>query len=700
MIYSKKIKLAVFFRRYFFILIIISFILGNPFTFPKKTQAQTTFQETLVTSGVSAPTAMEFAPDGRLFVAEQSGHLRVIKNGALLPEDFVTLSVASNSERGLLGIAFDPNFSTNRFIYLYYTRQTAPIKNRVSRFIASATNPDVVEPGSETIILDNIASDAGNHNGGAIHFGLDSKLYVAVGDGGTTHTNSQLLSSLSGKLLRINSDGSIPSDNPFVGTSGARGEIWALGLRNPYTFAVDPTSGKIYINDVGENNWEEIDLSAKGANYGWPTCEGVCSNQGFINPIYAYSHSVGQAITGGTFYRSSQFPSQYLGSYFFSDYLGGFIKRLDTSNAVSDFWNPQNGPVDLKVGPDGFLYYLSIFDGAVYKIGASSPTLSNVATVSSSIYSVGASTISNVPSGTSKADFLAALTKNETHQTWNETGITDPVATGNTLLVTAEDGTTVVTYTVSVNTTPPATLSSITITTPATKLTYTVGNALDITGLVVTGTYSDATTKVETISAANVTGFDSSSPATGRILTITVGDKTTTYTINVTAAPTVLPHKSHGGGGGGGRNSSAAPTETLIPLLPSTGGDCVGNVSFSALTGLPCANQMSQQMAIPGCNNRTIGFSIVTGQSCANNIVTSAITRNFGLTTLRQGSLGEAVKELQKFLNQTLNIGLVVDGKLGPKTITFVKKWQSEHGLVADGLVGPKTKAKMNAEAQ
>src|SRR5882762_8594737 len=169
------------------------------------------FQETLVASGISSPTAMEFAPDGRLFVAEQAGHLRVIKNGSLLPTDFVTLSVTSNSERGLLGIAFDPNFATNGFVYLYYTRAASPIKNRVSRFTASVSNPDVAQANSELVILDNIASDAGNHNGGAIHFGLEGKLYVAVGDGGADSSNSQSLGTLSGKLLRLNSNGTIPS---------------------------------------------------------------------------------------------------------------------------------------------------------------------------------------------------------------------------------------------------------------------------------------------------------------------------------------------------------------------------------------------------------------------------------------------------------------------------------------------------------
>jgi len=350
-------------------------LIMSGFGFPDYSSAQTSgFQQTLVTGGLNSPTAMEFAPDGRLFVAEQAGHLRVIKNGSLLPMDFVTLSVASNSERGLPGIAFDPNFAANGFVYLYYTRAASPIKNRVSRFTASVSNPDVAQANSELVILDNIASDAGNHNGGAIHFGLDGKLYVAVGDGGADSSNSQSLGTLSGKLLRLNSNGTIPSDNPFVGTAGARGEIWALGLRNPYTFAGDPLTGKIHINDVGQSSWEEINLAVKGANYGWPTCEGLScgNNPNFTNPIYTYSHAVGQAITGGAFYRAGRFPAQYDGSYFFADYLGGWIKRLDTNNQVTDFWNPQNGPVDLKVGSDGALYYLSIFNGSVSKIAATS----------------------------------------------------------------------------------------------------------------------------------------------------------------------------------------------------------------------------------------------------------------------------------------------------------------------------------------
>jgi glucose/arabinose dehydrogenase/chitodextrinase len=363
-------------------------ILFSAFVRPARGFQTSGFQDTVVAGGFSGPTAMEFAPDGRLFVAEQAGHLRIIKNGTLLPTDFMTLSVSSDNERGLLGIAFDPNFVTNRFLYVYYTRTTAPIKNRVSRFTASASNPDVVQPNSEVVILDNIGSDSGNHNGGAIHFGLDGKLFVAVGDGGANSSNSQSLSTLSGKLLRINPDGTIPPDNPFTSVSGARGEIVALGLRNPYTFAVDSQTGNIYINDVGQNSWEEINLGAAGANYGWPVCEGLsCNNPSYTNPIYTYSHAEGQAITGGAFYHSTQFPGLYEGSYFFSDYLGGWIRRMNTSRQVFDFWNPQNGPVDLKVGPDGCLYYLSIFNGEVHKIsnttGNQLPTASFTATPNS-----------------------------------------------------------------------------------------------------------------------------------------------------------------------------------------------------------------------------------------------------------------------------------------------------------------------------
>src|SRR5688572_13532221 len=181
-----------------------------------------------------APTAMAFAPDGRLFVCLQNGQLRVIKNGALLATPFVTLSVSSSGERGLLGVTFDPNFATNQFVYVYYTTSAAPIHNRISRFTA---NGDVAAANSEVVLmdLDNLSS-ATNHNGGAIHFGPDGKLYAAVGENANA-ANAQVLTNRLGKILRLNSDGTIPVDNPFFNSaSGANRSIWALGLRNPFTF--------------------------------------------------------------------------------------------------------------------------------------------------------------------------------------------------------------------------------------------------------------------------------------------------------------------------------------------------------------------------------------------------------------------------------------------------------------------------------
>src|SRR5436190_12653350 len=295
------------------------------------------FVETTVASGVVSPTAMGIAPNGRIFVCSQTGALRVIKNGVLLAGPFVTLSVDSVGERGLLGVAFDPYFTLTHYIYLYYTFPGTPAHNRVVRFTA---NGDVVLAVSRVILLElNSLSTATNHNGGALHFGPDGNLYIAVGDN-AEGSNSQNLSNLLGKILRLNSDGTIPSDNPFVQSTTARHEIWALGLRNPFTFAFRGTTNLMYVNDVGESTWEEIDLGQAGANYGWPSTEGPTSNSSFKTPIYYYTHSDGCAITGGAFYTPTtpQFPSSYEGKYFFADYCSGFIRTLDPSTkAVSGF---------------------------------------------------------------------------------------------------------------------------------------------------------------------------------------------------------------------------------------------------------------------------------------------------------------------------------------------------------------------------
>jgi len=234
------------------------------------------FHQTFVAAGLSAKTAMAFAPDGRLFVCLQTGQIRVIKNGTLLPDEFMSITVDPSGERGLLGIAFDPNFSVIRpYVYIYYTVPGSPAHNRVSRLSA---NGDLVQPNSELQLLnlENLSLTATNHNGGALNFGPDGKLYVAVGDN-ADGTNSQTLANRLGKILRINDNGTIPSDNPFVGVVGANPAIWALGLRNPYSFAFQPGTGRMFINDVGQSTFEEINLGVAGSNYRWPNCEGPCS---------------------------------------------------------------------------------------------------------------------------------------------------------------------------------------------------------------------------------------------------------------------------------------------------------------------------------------------------------------------------------------------------------------------------------------
>lgn len=337
----------------------------------------TGFTETQI-AGLTNPTAFDIAPDGRIFVCQQTGELRVIKNGALLATPFLDLPVDSAGERGLLGIAFDPDFQTNHFIYVYYTVTASPRHNRVSRFTA---NGDVAASGSEVIILEleNLSS-ATNHNGGAIHFGPDGKLYIAVGDNANS-SNSQTLNNRLGKMLRINSDGTIPADNPFFNTaSGVNRSIWALGLRNPFTFAFQPGTSRMFINDVGQNAWEEINDGIAGSNYGWPTTEGPTTNPAFRSPLFSYGHgngpTTGCAIAGGAFYNPAtvQFPASFAGKYFFADLCSGWIRVLNpTDNTAEGFATGIAQPVDLKVSNDGSLYYLARGSSSVFRVQFQTP---------------------------------------------------------------------------------------------------------------------------------------------------------------------------------------------------------------------------------------------------------------------------------------------------------------------------------------
>lgn len=323
----------------------------------------TGFSETRLAQALD-PTSMASAPDGRLFICEKSGRIRILKNGALLPAPFATLDADNFDERGLLGLAFDPAFADNHFIYVYYTAKN-PSHNRISRFTASGDSAS----GGEKVILElNNLSDHGNHNGGAMLFGKDGMLYVATGNN-RDNANSQSMGNLLGKILRLHPDGSIPTDNPFYASAtGNNRAIWALGLRNPFGMAVHPVTGKIMIDEVGENTWEEIDEGVAGANYGWPNAEGHAAiaptglTGTYRDPVSSYRHSGSAAITGGTFYHpaANTFGKAFADAYFFSDYNEGWIKYLDPAKgfAISDFATGINRPVDVEAGPDGSLYYL------------------------------------------------------------------------------------------------------------------------------------------------------------------------------------------------------------------------------------------------------------------------------------------------------------------------------------------------------
>lgn len=325
-----------------------------------------TRDEAFVT-GLSSATAVAQLPDGRLLVAEQGGALRVVKGTQVLT--MLTLPVDATDERGLLGVAVHPNFANTAWVYLYYTTTDSPPHNRVSRFTLSG---DLIRPATEVPVLDLPALGATNHNGGALHFGPDGKLYVAVGEN-AVGANAQDLNTPLGKMLRINPDGSIPPDNPFCTANEQRCAVWARGLRNPFTFAIEPTSGRMLISDVGAQTWEEIDEGAAGANYGWPASEGPDNlGPGITGPLFAYPQALnpagpggffsGFAVIGGAFYPSSgNFPAAWRGGYFFADFGSRFVAFLDLANdnAVYSFGSVSDAPVGLLVAADGALLVLT-----------------------------------------------------------------------------------------------------------------------------------------------------------------------------------------------------------------------------------------------------------------------------------------------------------------------------------------------------
>lgn len=355
------------------VLLIVSLMAGvsavTAQTFPSK------FSQVVVAGGISNPTVMAFAPDGRIFVGQQNGVLIVIKNGVKLATPAIRLSVNSSGERGLIGIALHPGFSTNGFVYLYYTLSDGT-RNRVSRFTMSG---DVLNASSEAIILNlDPLSSATNHNGGAMRFKGDI-LYIATGEN-ANGAHAQNLETYHGKLLRVNADGSAPADNPFnvSGASAQRKRVWAYGLRNPYTFDVQRGTQRIFVNDVGQNTWEEINEATTGKlNFGWPGSEGATTNPAFTTPAFSYPHGSGDgrgcAVTGGVFFNplSTDYPASFIGKYFYQDLCNAWINYLDlnsgaTRNAFATGLPGQS--LALAVGLDGNLYYLSRTAGSLYKI--------------------------------------------------------------------------------------------------------------------------------------------------------------------------------------------------------------------------------------------------------------------------------------------------------------------------------------------
>ena len=334
------------------------------------------FTQTTLTNALSAPHDMEFARDdsGRLFVAQQGGVVRILHPDRTL-STFLDISsqVYQQNSMGLLAITLDPQFATNRFVYLFYTHKataTEPIHNRIVRVTADASGNSAV-PGSERLLLrlDDLL-DNGLHNGGSMKFGADGKLYAAVGEN-NRRTPAQSLDNLFGKMVRINRDGSIPTDNPYYSTAtGNNRAIWARGLRNPFKIAVRRGTGTLFINDVGGASWEEINHGTAGANYGWPVHEGVANDPPYADPIFAYPHdeagtldpnTTGCSIVGGTFYdpESAQFPAEYVGDYFFADFCNDWIRSYDpATDRANLFATGVVHALDLEVSNDGSLYVM------------------------------------------------------------------------------------------------------------------------------------------------------------------------------------------------------------------------------------------------------------------------------------------------------------------------------------------------------
>jgi glucose/arabinose dehydrogenase len=346
-----------------------------------------------VTGGLEQPVAIAHAGDGsgRLFALEKPGRIRIVQDGALREAPFLDISGqvgSGGSEQGLLGLAFHPRYAQNGLFYVNYTDRDG--NTVVARFSVSG-DANRGDPGSQAVILRQ-EQPAGNHNGGHLAFGSDGYLYIGLGDGGGAgdrYGNGQNGATFLGAMLRIDVDGgqpyAIPADNPFVGNAAVRDEIWAIGLRNPWRYSFDRRTGDLYIADVGQNVYEEIDFqpagSGGGQNYGWPIMEGrhcypdsaACQQQGLVLPVFEYDHSQGCSVTGGYVYRGQAFPG-LRGIYIFGDYCSGRLWGL-VRDGSGQWQAAQVGQVEgllTSFGEDeaGELYVVDMSGGSLYRLVA------------------------------------------------------------------------------------------------------------------------------------------------------------------------------------------------------------------------------------------------------------------------------------------------------------------------------------------
>ena len=346
---------------------------------------------TMLVDGLSQPVHITHAGDGRgrLFVVEQGGRIRIVKNGSLLSTPFLDITdrVLTGGERGLLSVAFPPDYASRGYFYGNYTDASGDTV--VARYHVTA-DPDVADPSSEEILLTVYQPDL-NHNGGQLAFGPDGYLYIGMGDGGSSgdpHDYAQNPASLLGKMLRIDVESggdpytyTIPSSNPYTQTVGYRGEIWALGLRNPWRFSFDRQAGDLYVGDVGQDYYEEVDYqpasSSGGENYGWNVMEGFhcynaesCDTSGLTLPVVEYDHTQGCSITGGMVYRGPGDPPTQ-GIYFYADYCNGQIWGLKYAGSTWQSAPLYDAPFNItSFGDDeaGHLYVTDYFGGAIYEI--------------------------------------------------------------------------------------------------------------------------------------------------------------------------------------------------------------------------------------------------------------------------------------------------------------------------------------------